>query len=265
MEQLCSGNPLDDKVLNLIHTEITPAKAICDFVGGQLPIVESPDAAENVREEIMSIYQYLNSQNVTAVIPENSVEYWIGNTKNDTDGEWFNPYDLNRLTFPRTTDPGKPRCAGFVRDDFYPLPCRGHTYTANAVCLLKAEEPVHFTLNGLCDSEMDFDRYYYIHGVMNKRPHIRGVKNSHIYFDREHHGWILQSFVRKEKRFSLRENGEKLLPIGPNLVDDLQPAETREVVACLTSQTEKGIQMLSLTKCFSNQYTCNDGTCIDLE
>ncbi len=75
--------------------------------------------------------------------------------------------------------------------------------------------------------------------------------NSHIYYNKELNRWTLQSLRHPELNATM-ENAE-VLPMGTHMWEP-----------DMCDPDVKSPKELTLSRCFPNMYTCNDGTCIPL-
>ncbi len=114
-------------------------------------------------------------------------------------------------------------------------------------------------IKGVCakDAEYNYDFDFGVFGTKNGRPMFRGSQNSIMYYDLENHRWRLQSLRDPNKYILTVERLEEDLPIGTHnwqvLVDD---------AIC---RLKKGqILELTMSQCYPNMYTCNNGDCITL-
>jgi len=115
-------------------------------------------------------------------------------------------------------------------------------------------------LKGTCKKNMDAEEYdseFYFYGSRNGKPYLRGKANSQLFFDLDEQRWKLQS-VKKPSKFLLMKNGD----------DDATPFGTElwtigsKYAMCRKLEGEE--QELTLSMCFPDKYTCNDGMCIPL-
>lgn len=86
---------------------------------------------------------------------------------------------------------------------------------------------------------------------------IRGIRNSHIFFNSTLGHWQLQSLRYPEKSLLMPETNSLVLPIGTN-----EWELTEDDAICGMEATE--IKQLSFSTCHPWMYTCNTGHCIDL-
>lgn len=116
--------------------------------------------------------------------------------------------------------------------------------------------PAPMRLRGLC-SESLFDREYYIYDTINSRPVFNGKHWSRLaWTTNETSGgpaWQLKLLTDPQVQARMLSSSELEYPVGIHefeVVGDKCPGER---------------QLLKLTSCTLDQFTCGDGTCVDLE
>ena len=86
---------------------------------------------------------------------------------------------------------------------------------------------------------------------------FRGKANSIIYFDEKEKKWKLQSLRDPSKYLLLKHKNPRVYPIGTHTW-----ALGSDNAICAKKKQE--LIKLSLSICYPNKYTCNNGGCIDL-
>jgi hypothetical protein len=84
-----------------------------------------------------------------------------------------------------------------------------------------------------------------------------GIANSHIFYDLTLLTWVLQSLRKPDKKITMWTKRPGELPLGRHiwLVDS-------DFAFC--GKTKDSKVELTLSTCFPDKYTCDDGHCIDL-
>jgi len=123
---------------------------------------------------------------------------------------------------------------------------------------------MNLTMRGLCSRDINkldgfFDTEYFISGFQNLKPHWRGLGKSHIFFQPATKKWKLESYYAPEKY--------ALLP-----ADDTQPRsfyplgrKTWYVSDGICQLENDAPKMLTLTTCFPDKFTCDDGSCVRID
>ena len=101
-----------------------------------------------------------------------------------------------------------------------------------------------------------FDTEYFIEGYVSMKPHWRGLGKSHIYFLPKRKVWRLESFYATEKYADLT-------------ADDTDPFAyyplgrlNWKIEDGICQMSEGAVRSLTLTTCFPNKFTCDDGSCV---
>ncbi|XP_045119593.1 uncharacterized protein LOC123509383 isoform X2 [Portunus trituberculatus] len=125
--------------------------------------------------------------------------------------------------------------------EWYHAPCSVSTCS---VCNFTAYPLIH--MRGLCRSSL-FDRSMYIHEYLNDQPMFDGAVHSRVAWVDD--AWVIESRLYPNLRARILEKVD--YPLG------LHKWEV-EGDKCRHKKVE-----LLLTACRKNEFTCNDGTCID--
>ena len=147
---------------------------MCDKLNGYLPTITEHGKEENdAHYENFNIFQQIfRTDENKCFLSEDTVKVWLSIQKNLTTGEWFNPYQKNQtVNLDFRNAPGmdcsylfgkKAQVQSCTDDNF---PCGVCTLPENKILYMK----------GLCKDDRHnlYDVQYYVHGVMNNRPHIR--------------------------------------------------------------------------------------------
>ncbi len=92
------------------------------------------------------------------------------------------------------------------------------------------------------------------------RPHLHGLKNSHLFFDG--HTWLLESLSGggndSIKAIALHDSPADHLPLGRGSWTINAGSYACETIS------EDGLE-LTLSTCLPEQFTCGDGSCIQLK
>ena len=117
-----------------------------------------------------------------------------------------------------------------------------------------------FYLKGVCSSDLneDFDSFYYVKGVRNDRPYVRGISHSHMYFDSGLKTWVLKSLRHPENGFVLDQNMRHRIPFGTHLWKPLSKTSH-----CLAKEDQE--VALTISACEETQFVCDSGHCINLD
>ena len=101
-----------------------------------------------------------------------------------------------------------------------------------------------------------FDTEYFIEGYVSMKPHWRGLGKSHIYFLPKRKVWRLESFYATEKYADLT-------------ADDTDPFAyyplgrlNWKIYDGICQMSDGASRSLTLTTCFPNKFTCDDGSCV---
>lgn len=117
--------------------------------------------------------------------------------------------------------------------------------------------PAPMKLRGLCSKSL-FDREYYIYDTINSRPVFNGKHWSRLAWTKNETsggpgGWQLKLLTDPQVQARMVSSSELEYPVG---------IHEFEVVG---DKCPGGRQLLKLTSCTLDQFTCGDGTCVDLE
>ncbi|KAK3890848.1 hypothetical protein Pcinc_005210 [Petrolisthes cinctipes] len=176
--------------------------------------------------------------------------YWLGVRGDLNRNQWLTltegkPINYHNLTHDTQEVTDEYRCvlAGgpSLAYQWYHAPCAG---AACPVCNFTGYPMLHF--RGLCKSSL-FDRSLYLHDYYSDQPMYDGEVHSQVVWSGKE--WVMKSRLRS----SLTANmlGSSQHPIGRN---------TWQVSG---DRCPPGKMQLLLTVCRADEFTCDDGTCID--
>lgn len=125
--------------------------------------------------------------------------------------------------------------------------------------LCKLPSGKRLLIKGVCakDVEYNFDFDFGVYGTKNGKPLFRGSQNSMMYFDKDTFKWRLQSLRDPLKYIQTVSRLPEDLPIGTH---NWEVSEDDTMCKLRKGQ----ILELTMSQCFPNKYTCNNGDCIDL-
>jgi len=234
----------------------------CNNLGGLMP---TPKSEEN-NHELMDVIEDLVMGDIheKCMHASGNIIIWVGVTDEMEEGVWADatyPYSL--LDFDGFWMSGQPdggvgqNCARTYLDRRWQD--QGCDESFCAVCEFPSR--MNLTMRGLCGSDTKlmegfFDTEYFIEGFNNLKPHWRGLGKSHIYFVPKKKVWRLESFYAVEKYADLAADDTD-----PNAYYPLGRLTWK--VYDGICQMEGGLsKSFTLTTCFPDKFTCDDGTCV---
>ena len=264
LSSLCEDDPILRKLVFPYKVSRTSLFKACESVNGQLPV---PFSEQELTESSRGFKEVLEAmddgQKYLSICDKGGApSYSLGLYLEQTDAKnamYVDPYNLrygnsSTVSVLPLKNHGK-KCVNGAGRSISPQDC--HIARACGICYLKPYTRIK--LKGLCsDEELKeqkkewFDTDYYIYGVRNGKPHFRGVRNSHIFFDSSVGVWKLQSFRQPHRHAHLSTVG--LLPLGTHTWRTVNFCVEEKVGA-----TRK--RDLTFSKCYPNKYTCGDGSC----
>ena len=171
-----------NKMLIMQKSSYDYVKLSCDQVGGKLPIINKNSMIANVQKKTNELMKNFTTDiEYNNCITENGlVKLWLGQTKENSRGEWVNPYnandDFNTFKIPRTPS----KCVYVLGDKVFPAECSGPV--ACGLCNLGEDNTLPKTIikmKGICGDDLWRKKYYdldyYVYGVKNGKPHFRQV------------------------------------------------------------------------------------------
>ncbi|KAK8394760.1 hypothetical protein O3P69_005914 [Scylla paramamosain] len=176
--------------------------------------------------------------------------YWVGARGDLTTGQWLSlrdrqPLAWHNLSLASSSVTEHYQCimAGSALHpyEWYHAPCSVSTCS---VCSFTAYPLIH--MRGLCRSSL-FDRSMYLHEYLNDQPMFDGAVHSRVAWVDD--AWVIESRLYPKLRARILEKVD--YPLGLHMWEV-------EGDKC----PHKKIELL-LTACRKDEFTCNDGTCID--
>ncbi|XP_042216601.1 glycine receptor subunit alpha-2-like [Homarus americanus] len=176
--------------------------------------------------------------------------YWVGASGNVSSGQWLRLIDDQPIhwhnfkdSWESVTDKYSCILAGGILHpyEWYHAPC---TVIACVMCNFTSHPEVH--LRGLCESSL-FDRSLFLHEYINNRPKFDGARHSSIIWNNK--SWVMES--RLYPQLSAKMVDQMDYPVGLHLWN-IRGDKCRQ----------KEVYLL-LTACRADEFTCDDGTCID--
>ncbi|XP_068239403.1 uncharacterized protein [Palaemon carinicauda] len=179
--------------------------------------------------------------------------FWLGATSTKK-GNWTDQQG-NAIDYSNFGGNQYYQCAGFkippYQKEWTGLSC-SPTYEFCFAC--QEDDPVIFKMRGLCDSTIH-STYFRMVDQYSERPFFRGFTKYNIQYN-ENGTWIL-SDIRAGKAIAKFFNHEGKIPFGKRTW-----WTTSNFDIC--RKPSSGSLDLSLSACYDWEYTCNDGSCIDL-
>ncbi|KAK7085404.1 hypothetical protein SK128_011916, partial [Halocaridina rubra] len=241
--ELCSI-PRQYHVIFPEHRSLEESKILCRMLKGHIALPKNEEENQHLTvaslqfmDECAVGWGFFFLLGLKAEIVNNSYQYvdiYTNNTVSYTSFRqgYDTPTDTYRCVYMDTHETGK----------WGIYPC---DFKSCIMCTFK--ELTILRLRGLCQ-DSTIDRKYFIHGMKNNKPAFEGLTNSKIYWNNS--SWVLEDQLNIHVKGKLDIIGLFQYPFGLhswNITGDKCPLDT---------------QQLLLTACRSDQYTCNDGTCI---
>jgi len=235
--------------------------SFCVSLGGEMP---SPASVEKYHE-IMDVTEDLISGEIheKCMHASGNIIVWVGITDQYEEGTWVNSVTKEDLMFDGFWEPGQPNggdgqnCARTYLDRRWQSQSCENIFCA--VC--EFGQQMNLTMRGLCNRDTKlmegfFDTEYFIKDYINLKPHWRGLGKSHIFYQPKEKKWKLESFYATEKYALIT-------------ADDTQPQsfyplgrKTWFVSDGICQLENDSPKSLTLTTCFPNKFTCDDGSCV---
>ncbi|XP_066941401.1 LOW QUALITY PROTEIN: uncharacterized protein [Macrobrachium rosenbergii] len=217
----------------------------CNYLRGDMGVPRSKEENTRLFDELI----VFNDQCIQGW----AALYWLGLKSNIPKGVWQYTGDNTTLTYGSWLEgweiPSKQYpCATAAAVNFPYLWYNADCDTLTCpVCNFTATPA--FRLRGLC-RESKFDRDYFLNGYRNGRPMFEGMFFSQIVWNNE--TWVLRSRKEKGVVAEMIERRPKGYPFGLTVW-----AITGD--NCVVKETE-----YLLTYCGDNDFTCSDGSCINI-
>jgi len=235
---------------------------MCDNLGGLMPM----PASEENNHELMDIIEDLVIADIheKCMHASGNIIIWVGIVDQFEEGVWQDPSPPNpHLQFDGFWETGQPN-GGTLENcvrTYIDRRWRDQSCDESFCAVCEFPTRMNLTMRGLCASDTKlmegfFDTEYFIEGYKNLKPHWRGLGKSHIFYITKKKVWRLESFYATEKFADLA-------------ADDTDP-DAYYPLGRLTWKVYDGIcqmeggadKSLTLTTCFPNKFTCDDGTCV---
>ncbi|KAK7073106.1 hypothetical protein SK128_019624 [Halocaridina rubra] len=194
---------------------------------------------------------------------QGSAYLWLGANDKDIEGQWVytsNSQPLNWEGPWRGLGPNGgsvENCLVLLTGNFpaawSDIACL-ETYSFCVPCEFEKLSMLHLKGPSLCDNS-PFNRQYFFGGEKNGRPFLAGLFHSDIYWDPLRESWMLQSLKEPKALASWKPKQIGLYPFGTNhwtMMGEECGILSNEVIP------------LTISACEIGQFTCNDGTCINL-
>ncbi|XP_023331567.1 uncharacterized protein LOC111703755 [Eurytemora carolleeae] len=237
--------------------------SFCKSLGGEIPFPTSEDNFQ----EIMDTTENLVSGEIheRCMHASGNVIVWLGITDEYSEGLWVSSFTGEELSFPGYWEVGRPlksdrdNCARtFVDRRWADVECKE---SFCSVCKFGAR--MNLTMRGLCKRDTKlmegfFDTEYFISGFKNFKPLWRGLGKSHIFYLPSEKTWKLESLYAKEKFAILGADDtdpNNFFPLG---------RKTWKVASGICQLEDGAPHQLTLTTCFPDKFTCNDGSCVSI-
>lgn len=208
-DDICGRRLVDSLVMFPHPVDQGVAASWCQWMGGFLPLPMSQAENEDITAK-GSVYES-DCRHVWSTVA------WLGIRGNTTTKEWLSLEDGSPVLWDNFdpfygTPYGHRTCALLIsakyRGLWYAAPC---TYPTCALC--QFAEPPTFTVRGLCP-ETNFDVFYTLGGMSNKRPMFIGHFESTIYWDGRK--WILTTAKGEWNNTAYMADVTKRYPNGRN-------------------------------------------------
>ncbi|XP_059086853.1 uncharacterized protein LOC131883401 isoform X1 [Tigriopus californicus] len=275
-DQPCSKANLHGRALFNYGAPRDNFKFLCDKLDGQLPVFKTQEERTKKYQAIKGLF--LNTfDNFTCLLTDQGVEqdqkevfFWTGieEDTNRTGNLFIDAYSQKPVDWDVNLFPGP--AAGDIKCTMV----RGKEFLAKEKC--DSELPCGYCefhpkkkllLKGLCIGDLsengDFDTEYYVSGMKNERPHFRGLRASHIYFNDTDQTWVLASLRSPGKRSLVRNDAFKTgFPLGRTPWTLLNTNPDQKGICNLRNGEQ---HFLAFSDCYPDRFTCTNGECIDLE
>lgn len=251
-------------------------KFLCDKLDGQLPVFKTKE--ERINEYQVIKRTFLQTfDNFTCLLKDQGpnqkqkeVFFWTGieEDTNQTENVFLDSYSLQPLDWDVNLFPGP------ASGDIKCTMVRGKEFLAKEKC--ESELPCGYCnfnpkkkliLKGLCIGDLsengDFDTEYYVSGMIDERPHFKGLRASHIYFNNTDQSWVLASLKSPGKMSMIRNEALTTgFPLG-RMAWTIQNAKPNQKGICNLVNGEQ--HFLALSDCYPNGFTCTNGGCVSLD
>ncbi|XP_071544757.1 uncharacterized protein [Panulirus ornatus] len=229
---------------------------LCQVVGGEL-------AVPREAEENTWLYNSSKIMADTCSAGQGSVYLWLGANDEDSEGRWVHWGSGQPLEWLGPWRGGAPNgdtvenCLVML-DGKYPsywsdIACL-ETYSFCVACEFSRRSTLHMKGAAICH-DSPFNSRYVLGEQRNGRPSLAGYFHSDIYWHPETNSWVLRSLKVEGATASWAPMKDTMYPFGT------QQWELGTEVCGMKAGTKVP---LTISVCSGGQFTCADGTCIDL-
>ena len=240
LSSLCQPRILQDY---LIWAEPVTYQQISDYcrrLDGVLPIIDDKTSLKEVHDLALEKFVNTEPENPFAecAAGDNLVKFWIREPNGTV-----------------RTDLSKHTCPYVFGDRIEMQPCT--VKFPCGICKLPAAK--RLLIKGVCgkDAEYSYDFDFGVYGTQDAKALFRGSQNSIMRYHKGTKKWRLQSLRNPLNMIQTVAELDEDLPIGTHVWE-----VTNDFAICKLRQNQT--LELTISQCYPDKYTCNNGDCIAL-